>query len=388
MKVVCDRSALQEAVNLANSVVSPRSPRPQLGCVKLDATLTQDVGELTLAATDGEVSIALTTTSVEVQRQGQALVPAAKLQQIIAAEDAEPTLTLETEQDALRIRGADAKFTIYGFPPDEAPPVATFPTGEEESGPWSRFRVHSDALALLITRTLFATAKETSRYAINGVLLKRQGKKAEMVATDGRRLALATGAVEGAADEPAASCILPSKALQIVSRLLNSCEEAHVAMGQTQAALAFGSPGDPSRAVVRASLIEGAFPPYEDVIPRDQDKKATVDVAAFVSAIRRAALLTNEESRGVRMRFAQENGSAQATITSRAPELGEAEISAPLKSYTGEELEIGFNPAFILDALKAIDEPEAVFELKAANKPGVLRSGADFLYVVMPVGLT
>ncbi|RMD66132.1 MAG: DNA polymerase III subunit beta [Planctomycetota bacterium] len=388
MKVVCDRSALQEAVNLVSSVVSPRSPRPQLGCVKLDATLAQDVGELTLAATDGEVSIALTTTGVEVQRAGQALVPAAKLQQIIAAEDAEPTLTLETEQDALRIRGADAKFTIYGFPPDEFPSVATFPTGEEEAGSWSRFRAAGETLASLITRTLFATAKETSRYAINGVLLKREGRKMEMVATDGRRLALATGSVEGAADEPAASCILPSKALQIVNKLLPACEEAHVAIGQTQAALAFGSPGDPSRAVVRASLIEGAFPPYEDVIPRDQDKKATVETASFVSAIRRAALLTNEESRGVRMRFAQENGSAQATITSRAPELGEAEITTPLKAYTGEELEIGFNPAFILDALKAIEEPEAVFELKAANKPGVLRSGPDFLYVVMPVGLT
>lgn len=388
MKVICDRSALQEAVNLAASVVSQRSPRPQLSCVKIEAKLEGDVGSLTLAGADADVSLSLSTTGVEVQREGAALVPAAKLQQIIAAEDADPTLTLETDQDALEIRGADARFTIYGFPPAEFPPVASFPSGEGDEKTVSRFRASSETLGHLIERTLFATARETSRYAINGVLLKREGRKVEVVATDGRRLALASGAIEGAADDPRASCIIPSKALQTANKLLRPDEVVHIAVMDSRAAFAFGAAGDGHRAVLATSLVEGAFPPYEDVIPRDQDKKATIEVAAFMSAIRRAALLTNEESRGVRLKFEPgQNGAAAVTLTSRAPELGEAEVTAPLRGYTGEAIEIGFNPAFLLDAMKVIDEPEGTIELKASNKPGLIRAGGDFTYVVMPVSL-
>jgi len=388
MKVICDRSALQEAVNLAAGVVSPRSPRPQLACVKLSATVDGDVGALTLAGTDGEVSLSVTTTGVEVQREGEALVPAAKLQQIISAEDAEPTLTLETEQDALEIRGADARFTVYGFPPGEFPPIAAFPSGEGDEKTQSRFRMDSQTLANLITRTLFATAKETSRYAINGVLLKHTGKKVEMVATDGRRLAFASGVVDGADNDPTASSIIPSKALQTASKLIQPDGVVHMAIMESKAAISFGQAGDPLWAVLTTTLIEGAFPPFEDVIPRDQDKKATLDVATISSAIRRAAILTNEESRGVRMKFEADGDSAGAlTLMSRAPELGEAEVTAPLRGYTGDAVEIGFNPAFILDALKVINEAEATIELKAPTKPGLIRSGSDFLYVVMPVGL-
>ncbi len=100
-------------------------------------------------------------------------------------------------------------------------------------------------------------------------------------------------------------------------------------------------------------------------------------------AIRRAALLTNEESKGVRMSFAE----SELTLTSRAPEMGEAEIHVEMKEYEGDPGEIGFNPGFITDALKVIDGGDVIIELKAANKPGVLKTGNEFTYVVMPVNL-
>ena len=140
-----------------------------------------------------------------------------------------------------------------------------------------------------------------------------------------------------------------------------------------------------ARAVLASNLVEGAFPPFEDVIPKDHDKKVTFDRDVLTAAVRRAALLTNEESRGVRMSFNGENKMVE--LTSRAPEMGEADIRVPVNAYEGDDIEIGFNPHFITDALKVITEPEVVMELKAPNKPGLIKSGNDFVYVVMPVNL-
>ncbi|MBL8759475.1 MAG: hypothetical protein JNK35_13730 [Phycisphaerae bacterium] len=140
-----------------------------------------------------------------------------------------------------------------------------------------------------------------------------------------------------------------------------------------------------TRAVLSSTLVEGAFPPYEDVIPKDQDKKITAAREELIAAVREAAILTNEESRGVRMSF---NGKKkQLRLTSRAPEMGESEIDVGLSAYDGDDVEISFNPQYLADALKSIDEPEVVIELKASNKPGLVRGGSDFVYVVMPVNL-
>ena len=279
MKAICDRAALLDAVNLVSSAVASRSPKPQLTCVKLQADRGDDAGELTLSATDGEVALRLSTAHVDVQDTGEALAPADKLRQIVAAEDREQTLTLKTEDDKLHIHGADAKFAVFGYPPADFPP----PPDHAEAAGRARFTLTVEAgeLDALIARTLFATARETSRYAINGVLFKRSGKKLEMVATDGRRLALARGAANDAAGDDDAHCIIPSKALNLVAKLADDpAEPVRVAVTDNQAVFAFGALDGPPRATLSTQLVEGAFPPYEDVIPKDQDKKATFDVAA------------------------------------------------------------------------------------------------------------
>jgi DNA polymerase-3 subunit beta len=129
--------------------------------------------------------------------------------------------------------------------------------------------------------------------------------------------------------------------------------------------------------------VEGAFPPFEDVVPKEQDKKVSFDATILISAIRRAALLTNEESKGVRLSFADD----KLTLTSRAPEMGEATVEVKLDDYQGDPLEIGFNPNFITDALNVVDGGTVVIELKSPTKPGVLKTGPDFTYVIMPVNL-
>jgi DNA polymerase-3 subunit beta len=391
MKVVCDRASLLEAINLISGVVATRTPRPQLTCVKLAAAKKGKGGILTLAATDAEISLRLQVDQVDVESPGEALIPADKLRQIVSAEDNEPTLTLEADGDTVDIRGEDAHFKVYGYPPDDFPAIPEFKAavaGSAGLAPAKAVFSHpADSFADLITRSIFATARENTRYAINGVLLNREGKKLEMVATDGRRLALCRAALTQK-EGPSVKCIVPTKALNQLQKLLGGAEgNVDVAITDNQIFFNIGGSGDNAdgRAVLSSNLVEGAFPPYEDVIPKDHDKTVRFDRDVLYSAVRRAALLTNEESRGVRMTFTASD--KRLDLSSRAPEMGEANIQVDLVEYKGEDIQIGFNPGFITDALKVITEPDVIMELKKENKPGLIRSGSDFLYVVMPVNL-
>lgn len=392
MKVIVDRAALLAGINLVSGAVAARTPRVQLQCVKLSATKVDGTGELTLAATDAEIAIKLSLSQVDVQRPGDALIPADKLRAIVSAEDGESTLTLEVEGENCHIRGADAHFKVFGYNAADFPPIPDFANVVSGKGDSPKAKANmshaAGSLGELVARTIFATARENSRYAINGVLFKRDGKRLELVATDGRRLALSRANLTGPAEKDAKpiSCIVPTKALSMLQKLIQDHDEAvQIAITDNQILFSFGTAASPGRAVLVSNLVEGTFPPYEDVIPRDQDKKVTFDRDVLASAVRRAALLTNEESRGVRLSFSGKN--KQLELSSRAPEMGEAEIKVDISKYEGDDVQIGFNPLFITDALKVINEPEVIMELKAGNKPGLIKSGTDFLYVVMPVNL-
>lgn len=402
MKVICDRGALLDAVNLVAAVVPPRTPTPALSCVKIVATKGAGGAQLTLAGSDAETSLHLTLTAVDVHEPGEVALPADKLRAIVAAEDGEPTLTLETDGELCHIKGQNAHFRVFGYPAADFPPLPDFAaTVSGAAGAEPAKTVFSQPAGLLldlVTKTTFATARETSRYAINGVLLKREGKKMEMVATDGRRLALCRATAGGTAGKEGAnvSCIVPTKALNILQKLVASEEDSvRIAVTDSRIFFAFEEPsaggkgdkaGSHPRAVLTSTLVEGTFPPYEDVIPKDQDKKVKASRDLLTSAVRKASVLTNEESRGVRMSFS--GGDKRLKLSSRAPEMGESEIGVDLSSYEGEDIEISFNPTFLTDVLKVVGDDEVIFELKAPNKPGLIKTqGGDFLYVVMPVNL-
>lgn len=369
MKVICDRTALLNAVTLVAGVVVGRTPTQVLKCIKL----TAEDRTLTLAATDLEIGLRLDIEQVDIQEPGVVLLPADKLLQIVRACD-DPTLTIHNDDHATHIRGADSHFKVFGYDPKDFPNIRAFGDIKVDC------EVEAGNLQLLVSRTLFATASEHSRYAINGVLFERQAKKLRLVATDGRRLAVARGSCK--TGEGNGSCIIPTKALNLLNRLIND-PDAIVKIGVEQNQIVFAVPTTVGAAVLSSNLVEGAFPPFEDVIPKDQDKKATFDTAALSSAVSRAALLTNDESRGVRLSFA----SKRVTLTSRAPEMGEAEIHLDVQEYTGDPLEIGFNPQYITDALKVVESGQVMIELKTSSKPGVLKAGNDFTYVLMPVNL-
>jgi DNA polymerase-3 subunit beta len=388
MKVICDRAALLEAANNVGSIIPARSPAPALSCVKLNATKAGGVGTLTLTGTDAEVSIQLALSKVDVVQPGVAVVMADKLRAILSAiDDTDATVTIELDDEQCHIKGSRSRFKLFAFPSADFPPIADL---AGQSNTRASFAVPAGVLMRLIGRTAFATARETSRFAINGVLLKKDGKKLEMVATDGRRLALCRATIKEKGEEKVAStsCIIPTRALGLLQRVAHDPEVAvGVTITDNRAFFAFAEAGKEKtpQAVVSTTLVEGAFPQYDEVIPKDQDKKITAGRDDLARAIRQASVLTNEESRGVRLAFNVADKSLK--LSSRAPEMGESEIELGLSGYEGENIEISFNPQFIADALKTMDEAEVLIELKAPNKPGLFKAGADFLYVVMPVNL-
>ena len=372
MKVVCDRAALVEALALAGSVVPTRTNVKVLRSLAINA----EDGLLTVAATNTDVDISIGVPQVEIQTPGKALIPSDKLNQIVrACEDS--TVSFETDgKNHLVVRSEDAVFKLNGADPKAFQGAKDFPENAENA-----FTCSASVLRTLIGRTLFAIAAESSRFAISGVLVEKRGKQLRFVATDGRRLAVAIGDVEGGPEDE--TFILPSKPLQILNKLVDDPDATvSIVRDESQAIFRIGEGAD--AAVLSTNLVEGKFPPFEDVIPKDQDKKVCFESSELGSAVRRAALLTNEESKGVRMNFSDD----KLLLSSSASEMGEAEIQVELKSYQGEPIEIGFNPTYLTDALRVVDAPEIEIELKAPNKPGVMKVGSSFTYVVMPVNLT
>jgi DNA polymerase-3 subunit beta len=362
LKVTCDRSALVDALTLASGVVPTRTTTPILTCLKLTATN----GELTVRATDGQISLALSVPHVEISGSGEALVPADKLGQIVrVCEDS--TVSIQMDKNVATVKGEGSTFKIFGYDPKE------YPAGKDPQV-GGAFEVTAETLRRLIARTIFATAVENARFAINGVLMERKGKRIRLVGTDGKRLAVAGGGCTG---EGEMTFIVPSKSLNILVKMLGD-PDSKVSIGKSDGQAVFHVDGV---GTLITSLVEGTFPPFEDVIPKDHDKRVSFDAADLAAAIRRAALLTNEESKGVRFAF----GGDTLVVSSRAPEMGEAEIRVPMSGYQGDAIEIGFQPGFIVDALKVVDGQQVVVELRNPQKPGVLKVGQEFTYVVMPV---
>jgi DNA polymerase-3 subunit beta len=372
MKLICNRGALLEALSVAGNAVAARTPKPVLLCVKL--TAADD--KLTIAATDLEVAIRYSDAQVQIEQSGEALLPADKLRDIVR-ESVDDTLSIEVSGDAANIKGNDSHFKIFTQSIGEFPPIPDF-EGEAD------FEVNAGHLKSLIGQTLFAAARESTRYAFNGVLLVAGGKgntkKINLVSTDGRRLAMAKGEIAsgGKIDKEGVKAIIPTKALQLVDKLIDDPEE-NVGFQVRENQVIFHT----SSATLMSNLVEGQFPPYEDVIPKDSDKKMTAGTSDFASAIRRASLLTTEESKGVRMAFSKKG----LVLTSRSPEAGEATVNFACK-FEGSDVEIGFNPTFLTEALRVVDNDEITLELTAPNRPGLLRGGQNFLYVIMPVNLT
>ncbi len=370
MKTRLPRQEFLDALGAIAAVASGRTTKPIFGCVKV----VTEAESIALSATDGEVALRLGVGSFAVEEPGEAVVAADRLLGIVR-EMPDAEIQLDVDERYCVVRGAGSEFKIFVQPPADFPAIPTF---EDEPD----LVIDGGLLWRMIGLTIYAAARETSRYAINGVLWEKHGKRLYLVATDGRRLARAGGGIlESASGDFEA--IVPAKALNVFERVF--------APGREQRDWAVDIKVTPNQLLLRSGervlstvLVEGNFPKYQDVIPRESSKVAHVDRAELHGAVKRAALLTSDEARAVKMTFDGD----RLTITAQSPEQGEARVELPME-LEGERVEIAFNPAFVNDALKALTCDRVRIELQDGFRPGILcgEDKNEFLYVVMPVSL-
>jgi DNA polymerase-3 subunit beta len=367
MKANFNRSALAEALGLLTSVVPSRTPKPILRCVKITAS----ENEARICATDLEVGINCSVSEVQVEQTGEIVIPADRLFAIVR-ESVDDVLALEAAEGTCEVRGADSHFTIYGQEASQYPAVPDF-DGDAD------VEVGLGSLQAGIEQCLFATAKESTRYAINGVLWEITGKKLLLVATDGRRLARTKVTLAKGPDKKAEAVklIVPAKTMGLLEKVGSGDKDA-VAVKFVDNKILISC----ANVVISSNLVEGNFPKYEDIIPTDYDKRLTLSTEAALSAVRRSALLTSEESRGIKLSI----GTGSLMFSGRAPEAGDAQVNMTV-DYKGEPIEIGFSPQFLVDVLRAIKTPDFELELGQADRPGLIKSGSNFLYVLMPINL-
>jgi len=363
MNVSCSRSELREALRVVGGVVDPNNIKPILK----DVNIRVQDGQLEISATDLEVGIKYFVSDVEVKDTGGIVVPVDPVSGIVS-ESREQRLTLYVKDNHLIVEGEGSKFDVLGLPEEEFPEIPGFPNE-------ASLEIEGAILREMISKTIFAVGVEKQRYALNGALLvaTKDSPRLVMVGSDGRRLAV----IKRKANENSpftSKAIIPIKALRQVEKMIGEEEIVKIHLEERRILL------KTEKGVMAAQLVEGRFPPYEDVVPDNCDKKMQVQRDELGNAIRRAAILAAKETRAVSMEI-KDN---ELVTRSSDPEAGDARVQLRV-NYEGAPLNIKFNPDYILDGIKAMDDETIRFEFKDASRAAVMRGGVDYLYLIMPI---
>ncbi|MDP7041131.1 MAG: DNA polymerase III subunit beta [Gammaproteobacteria bacterium] len=365
MKLSAAREALLRPLQAVIGVVERRQTMPILANVLLVA---KD-GELSVTATDLEVEL-VANTEVSVESGGEVTVPGRKLLDICRAlpEDAEVSISQSGEK--LVLKSGRSKFTLTTLPAAEFPTVDDINAGHSVT-------VSQAVLGRILEKTHFSMAQQDVRYYLNGLLLETSDNLLRAVATDGHRLALCEVALDGG-KAPEQQVIVPRKGVLELQRLMSGEGELAIELGTNHVRIQLDGIRFTSK------LIDGRFPEYDRVIPQDTSNAMSADRGVFKSALQRTAILSNEKYRGIRLIIREDN----MVLQTHNPEQEEAEEELEIE-YSGEEIEIGFNVNYLLDALNAIETDEVSLAVVDGNSSCLIREPGkdDCKYVVMPMRL-
>jgi len=365
MKVSASREHLLEALQSVIGVVERRQTMPILSNILLSARDNR----LRATGTDLEVEL-VAAAEVTVQQPGDITVPGRKLLDIVRNLPEKSQVTLTREGERIVLRGGRSRFTLSSLPAAEFPVV-------DEIHATQTVTIRAQDCRRLIDKTHFAMAQQDVRYYLNGTLLESNGQVLRAVATDGHRLSWCEVALGGPAREMQ-QIILPRKGVLELQRLLDGEGEIEIAIGTNHVRVQIGEVRFTSK------LIDGKFPEYGRVIPADPPRIMSASLEALRAALQRTAILSNEKYRGVRLTFA----SGLLTVQAHNPEQEEAEDQLEV-SFTGDEIEIGFNVSYLLDALGAVETETVEVGLTDANSSCLIRAPGNIntKYVVMPMRL-
>jgi DNA polymerase-3 subunit beta len=373
MKVTCQRDGLLTACQLVSAAVAARTTKPILSNVK--ATAADD--GLTLVAYDTEVGIRYELRGILVGRPGSAILPISQLTQILR-ESADDDISLDADDNGMKVKAGTSRFEMPGYPVDEFPDIPAFDDG-------GRYHeITAGVLRTMIRRTAFAVDRKdtAARFALTGVLWEADGKVARLVATDSKRLALCEGpaALYGPPESTKGSHLVPAKTMGLLDRnLTDDGELVRVGLRPNEALF------QTERAMIYTRLVEGRYPPYRDIIGQTRKGatvKVPIPVGPFLMAVRQAAIMTDDESKRVDMTF--EPG--KVGMEARGAETGSSQVEMPLEGYDGPEVKIAFDPQYLVEFLRALeDEPTVVLEMSDGTKPALFQCGDGYKYLVMPL---
>lgn len=368
MKFTIDKKDFSQAISNVENIISSKEIKSIVSSILIEC----NNDSIKLTSTDLEISIK-TTVNATIQKEGAIVVPAKKLSQTIKEFRGTSILFL-AEENNITISDSSgiskAVITLMGNSRDEYPPISTVLNNEYISFPMQ-------LLHDMIKKTSYAIADEDARYVFNGLYIKNEGKKLNLVATDGRRLSLISNTLNE--ELPfTEGVIVPNKTIKELQKLLNSDGTGLVAHNNKDKQIYFKI----GNVELSSKLIDGQFPDYNQVIPKSLEHDIVIDKSLFESCIKQVAIMASEPTRQIKLVFNKQT----LSISASTPDIGKAEDSINI-DYAGDEILVAFNSGFIMDVLKVIDSEDIVISLTSANTPSIIKesNNTNFISVIMPI---
>jgi DNA polymerase-3 subunit beta len=322
-------------------------------------------------ATDLEVGIRLDVQGLTIEEAGDAILPHAKLVEILR-EARDEELQIDADSQACTVRGRTLEFEMPSEDPEQFPEWPTFTEDEYHE-------ISAGSLREMIRRTVFAAADETGRYTMTGVLWELDGDRLKLIATDGKRLALTEGVATatGGHTTKGHNPVVPTKAMTLLERNLADDEGEAVKVCFRANDVLFRT----GRSVIYSRLVEGRFPDYRQVMPKKHTARVKLEVGPFQAAVRQAKIMTDSDSKRVEFKFSKN----KLTLEARGAGAGRSKVEMPLE-YDAKPINIGFNPELLIDMLKVLPpDVELALELDDGTKPALFKHDANYSYLVMPL---
>ncbi len=366
MKIKIKREPFANVFQIAAIVAPVRSPKTILQNVKLEAT----DNKVLLTATDMEVGVRLSVDDVEIESSGSAVIPVSRLNAILR-ESSDEELSITADSNKILVTGKQSRFELQGQNPDEFPEVVDFQETDV-------FEIPASGLKELIKRTLFATDAESSRFALSGVLLEIEDDHLTAVGTDGRRLAKMQAKITKSGEPgKGMTTIVPSRAMQLIERTLPAGDATIQVCPRENDLLVKHANG-----VFYTRLVEGRFPKWREVLPkRTESTRIDLPVGPMFSALRQAAIVASEESRGVDFTF--KDGSL--VLSNSTAEVGQSRIELPV-AYDKEEMTITLDHRYVADFLKVLQADKSfTFDIENGDQAAYCQTDDQYGYVIMPL---
>jgi len=363
MKFKIAKDILLTGIQTVQNVITAKSTLPILSNILIEA----QQNKLVLTATDLDIGISC-WLPVDSQETGAITVPAKRFSDIIKELPADNVNITTKKNNLVIIEAEQCQFKIMGLPREEFPKLPEFKDKEV-------IKLEQSVLKQMLALTSFAASFDETRYILNGILFKISKNSLVLVATDGKRLAIAEKKLAQSADKEM-NIIVPIKTIHELNRNLKEEGDLSLILGNNQVLF------DLNGVVVISRLIEGEFPDYKQVIPPVSENKMKVERTQFLLAVRRAALLSTPDYQAVKLEVFKN----KLVLSKSTPDIGESREELAVE-YQGKETVIGFNPNYLIDVLKNINQETVELELTDGEKPGVIRING-YLYIVLPMRLS